>query len=302
LRKREIGYVGLGLMGGGMASHLIKNGYPMTVHDIDPEAVQRMVDLGATAAASPKEVAEKSEIVITSLPNPPIVEAAVLGADGILEGLTPGKIYIDMSTIEPETTRRVGAAVAARGAHMLDVPVGLGPAQAASGQLILMIGGEKGIVNESQDVLDTLGATQHYCGGLGAGITTKLINNLVSISQAALVGEAFTLAAKAGLDLEHMRQVMQSTHARNGHGEVGLLKTFARDFEPGFKLSLAHKDIGLAAQMANTLGVPNFVGAAVHQLQKLAIGAGLGDENASAVVKVMEETAGTEVIYDVKSN
>jgi 4-hydroxybutyrate dehydrogenase/sulfolactaldehyde 3-reductase len=247
LRKREIGYVGLGLMGGGMASYLIKNGYPLTVHDIDPQAVRKLVDLGATAASSPREVAEKSEIVITSLPTPPIVESTVLGPDGILEGLIPGKIYIDMSTIEPETTRRVGAAVVAKGVHMLDVPVGFGPAQAANGQLILMIGGEKGIVEELQDVLDTLGATQHYCGGLATGITTKLINNLISISLSALVGEAFTLAAKAGLDLEHTRQVMQSTHARNGHGEIGLLKTFARDFEPGFKLSLAHKDIGLAA-------------------------------------------------------
>ena len=111
LRKREIGYVGLGQMGGAMASNLLNNGYPVTVYDIDPEAIQRLVELGASPAKSSREVAEKSEIVITSLPNPAIVESSVLGKDGILEGLMPGKIYFDMSTIDPDTTRKIGAAV-----------------------------------------------------------------------------------------------------------------------------------------------------------------------------------------------
>ena len=166
--------------------------------------------------------------MITSLPNPPIVEATVLGPEGILEGLMPGKVYMDMSTIEPDTTRRVGAAVIEKGAHMLDVPVGLGPTQVRTGKLSLMIGGDKGIVEEVQDVLDTLCDSQFYCGELGMGITTKLVNNLISMSMMALLCEGFTLAAKAGLDLENMRQVMQSTAARSGHGEGSLLRTFQR--------------------------------------------------------------------------
>lgn len=295
LRKRQIGYIGLGQMGGAMAGHLIESGYPVTVYDINTEAVQTFVDAGATAANSAREVAEQSEIIITCLPNPAIVEATALGDDGILEGLIPGKIYMDMSTIEPETTRRVGAAIKKKGAHMLDVPVGLSPRHATTGDLVLMIGGEKGIVQEVQDILDTLGSTQHYCGSLGMGITTKLINNLVSISTTTLLTEAFTLAVKAGLDPEHMRQVILSTAARCASAEGALLRVFERNFTPSFKLSLAYKDIGLAAYMANSLGVPNMIGASVHQLQKLAMGKGLGDESPSAVIKIMEETAGITV-------
>jgi len=295
LRKRQIGYIGLGQMGGAMAGNLIQNGYPVTVYDINAEAVQTFVDTGATAAASAREVAEQSEIIITCLPTPAIVETTALGDDGILEGLIPGKIYMDMSTIEPDTTRRVGAAIHEKSAHMLDVPVGLSPRHAASGDLVLMIGGEKGIVQEVQDVLDTLGSVQHYCGPLGMGITTKLINNLVSISTTTLLAEAFTLAVKAGLDPEHMQQVILSTAARSVSAEGALSKIFERNFIPSFKLSLAYKDIGLASYMANSLGVPNLIGSSVHQLQKLAMGKGLGDESPGAVIKVIEETAGITV-------
>ena len=295
MRKRAIGYIGLGQMGGAMAGHLIESGYPVTVYDIDTQAVQSFADKGATAATSAKEVAEQSEIIITCLPNPAIVEATALGDNGILQGLAPGKIYVDMSTIEPETTRRVGTAIEKKGAHMLDVPVGLTPDHASRGELVLMIGGNKGIVREVQDVLDTLGTTHHYCGNLGSGITTKLINNLIAISMNALLAEAFTLAVKGGLDPEHMRQVILTTAAKSAAAEGALLQVFERNFDPTFKLSLAHKDVDLAGQMANSLGVPNLVGAAVHQLQKLAMGKGLGDETPSAVIKVIEETAGVIV-------
>ena len=141
--KRPIGYVGLGMMGGAMATHLVKSGYPVTVFDLDPEAIERVMEFGAERAVA-QGVAEASEVVITSLPNPAIVEAVALGEDGIIHGVRPGTVYIDMSSIEPETTRRVGAAMAARGAQMLDVPVGKGPPAAAKGDLTLMVGGRYG--------------------------------------------------------------------------------------------------------------------------------------------------------------
>jgi len=278
-----------------MASNLLNNGYPVTVYDIDPEAIQRLVDAGATPAKSGREVAEKSEIVITSLPTPSIVESSVLGKDGILEGLMPGKIYFDMSTIDPDTTRKIGAAVSEVGAHMLDVPVGLGPGQAATGNLVLMIGGERGMVDEVQDVLDTLGKEQFYCGPLGNGISTKLINNLVSMGISIFMGEVFTLAVKAGLDPEHVREVLKSTAANNRHLDGSLQRMFDRKFEASFKLSLAYKDLGLAAQLANSLNVPNLMGSAANQIQKLAMGKGLGDEDQCAAVKVIEEIAGVEL-------
>ncbi|CAI8027945.1 Probable 3-hydroxyisobutyrate dehydrogenase, mitochondrial [Geodia barretti] len=218
MSDRKIGYIGLGNMGGGMASHLVASGYDVTVFDLRAEAVQALEDKGATAASSPKDVAEKCDVIISSLPTPQSVENAATGENGLVHGLSAGKVYIDMSTIDPDTTRRVGAAVRATGAEMLDVPVGMGPAHAARGQLTLMIGGNASVVEDCKDVLDTLGGEQFYCGELGSGATTKIVNNLVSCSVATLLGEAVTLGVAAGLDPERLRNVMNNTAASTLHG------------------------------------------------------------------------------------
>ncbi len=296
MSDRRIGYIGLGNMGGGMASHLVSSGYDVVVYDLRADAVQALVDKGASAAASPKEVAEQCEIIISSLPTPRSVEDAATGENGIVEGLSAGKIYIDMSTIDPDTTRRVGDAVRRTGASMLDVPVGMGPAQAASGELTLMIGGDANHVEACKDVLDTLGSQQFYCGGPGTGVTTKIVNNLVSCTVSTLLGEAVAMGVAAGLDAEILRDVMNNTAAGTLHGRTSLkAKTFARNFEPGFKLALSHKDLGLAAQLAASLGASNMVGSAAYQVQTLAMGKGLGNEDQTATVKVAEETLGIEV-------
>lgn len=287
--KRRIGYIGLGLMGGGMATHLVKNGYPATVFDLREEAIEAVMEFGAERAASPRAVAEASDVVITSLPNPGTVESAALGPDGIVEGLRPGMVYIDMSTIEPTTTRKVAAEVEKRGAHMLDVPVGKGPAAAASGDLTLMVGGDPAVVESVADVLDTLGSQRFYCGPVGMGITTKLVNNLVSCGINALVGEAMAIGAKAGLDPEVMLAVMSNTAADNWHLRQSFpRRVFAGDFAANFKLGLAHKDLRLATDLAAELGVPALVGSGAFQLHALAMGAGLADEDQTACIKVLE--------------
>lgn len=294
--RRRLGYVGLGMMGGGMATHLLKRGYPVTVFDLDEAAMERVLEFGAERGASPRAVAEASDVIITSLPNPAIVEAVALGPDGILEGARPGLIYIDMSSIEPETTRRVGAALAQRGARMLDVPVGKGPPAAASGELTLMVGGDSAVVDQCADILDTLGSQRHYCGPLGMGVTTKLVNNLLSCSIAALVGEALAIGAKAGLDPTVMHAVMTNTAADNAHLRNGFPnRVFPGSFVPNFKLSLAHKDLGLATALAARLGVPSLMGLAAHQVHTLALGAGLADEDQTACIKVYEACSGVPV-------
>lgn len=294
--KRQIGYIGLGLMGGGMATHLLKQGFPLTVYDARPEAMEDVAEFGAERAGSPREVAEVSDVVISSLPNPGIVEAVALGPDGIVHGLQAGKVYIDMSTIDPATTCRVGAEVERRGAHMLDVPVGKGPPAAASGGLTLMVGGDPAIVESCADVLDTLGSERFYCGPLGSGVTVKLANNLLSCSIAALVGEAMAIGAKAGLDPEVMYAVMTNTAADNWHLRQNFpTKVFVDAMKPGFKLSLAHKDLGLATALAAALGVPSLIGTAAHQLHTLALGAGLGDDDQTACIKVLEACTGVPV-------
>src|SRR5215204_1750402 len=287
--KRPIGYIGLGMMGGGMASHLVKAGYPVTVYDPREEAIEAVLEFGAERGASPADVAARSAIVVSSLPNPAIVEAVALGEDGIIHGAKPGTVYIDMSSIEPNTTRRVGEALAARGVDMLDVPVGKGPPAAAKGDLTLMVGGDPAVVERVADVLDTLGSQRFYCGPLGAGVTTKLVNNLVSTAICALTGEGMAIGAAAGLDAETLISVMSNTAPDSAHLRNAIThRVLTGDFSPNFKLSLAHKDLGLVTALAASLGVPSLMGAAAFQLHALAMGAGHGDDDQSATIKVLE--------------
>ena len=291
--KRSIGYIGLGMMGGGMATHLLKSGYPVTVYDPNDQAIEAVLEFGAERGASPSDVAARSEIVVSSLPNPGIVEAVALGEGGIIHGAKPGTVYIDMSSIEPNTTRRVGAALAVRGVEMLDVPVGKGPPAAAKGDLTLMVGGDPRVVERVADVLDTLGSKRFYCGPLGAGVTTKLVNNLVSTAICALTGEAMAIGVKAGLEPEVLLAVMSNTAADSAHLRNAIAnRVLTGDFAPTFKLSLAHKDLGLATALAGALGVPSLMGAAAYQLHALAMEAGLGDEDQSATIKVLEACTG----------
>jgi len=251
------------------------------------------MEFGAERAGSPREVAARSEVVITSLPNPSIVEAVALGEDGIIHGARPGTVYVDMSSSEPNTTRRIGAALAERGVAMLDVPVGKGPPAAARGDLTLMVGGDPEVVEAVADILDTLGSKRFYCGPLGAGVTTKLVNNLVSTAICALTGEAMAIGAKAGLAPEVMLAVMSNTAADSSHLRNAIAnRVLTGDFAPTFKLALAHKDLGLATSLAHSLGIPSLLGSAALQLHALAMGAGLGDEDQSATIKVLEACTG----------
>jgi len=299
--KKKVGYIGLGHMGGGMAGNLLKQEFSVTVYDVNPDAVAILKDQGALTAGSPKAVAERADVVITSLPNPQIVMDVALGENGIVEGISTRKVYIDMSSIDPETTRKVGARIAETGARMLDVPVGKGPAAAASGNLTLMMGGDRGVIEECEEVLKVLGSDHFYCGELGMGVTTKVVNNLVSCSINALISEAMALGAAAGADPEILREVMMSTAADNSHLRAGMKsRTFQRDFSSNFKLSLAHKDLGLASQKAGVHGIPSILGSAALAAHTLAMGKELGDEDQTAIVKVWEDCTGVEVKGDSK--
>ncbi len=294
--KRALGYIGLGMMGGSMATHLLKQGYSVTVYDPNPAAMDAVLEFGADRGDSPSAVAAASEVIITSLPNPAIMEAVALGEGGIIHGVRAGSVYIDMSSIEPNTTRRVGAALAAKGVDMLDVPVGKGPPAAAKGDLTLMVAGDPAVVERVADVLDTLGSRRFYCGPLGMGVTTKLVNNLVSTTISALVCEAMAIGVKAGLDPQVMYDVMSNTAADSAHLRNGIVRhVFSGDFAPTFKLALARKDLALATALASELGVPSMIGAASLNLHTLAMGAGLGDEDQSATVKVLEACTGVPV-------
>jgi len=292
----NIGFIGLGTMGGAMARNLIKKGHRLIVADLNSDAVASLTHAGATAAEAPREVAAQSEMIITMLPDAPDVERVALGPDGIVAGIKPGAVHIDMSTIDPRTTRKVGAAIASKGASMIDSPVGKTADAAVSGTLTLMVGGPPEIVERCRPVLDCMGTDFFYCGELGAGQTMKLINNLLATAVSEASIEALVAGAKSGLTLETMMSVLRTTMAWNNALAVALPKRpLAGDFEPGFMMKLAHKDCRLALQMVDALGVAAPVGRAALASLEEALQRGLAEHDVGALLKLREEAAGVKL-------
>lgn len=292
----DVGFIGLGTMGGPMARNVLKKGHRLVVYDTQPAAVEALVQAGARAAATPKEVAAASDVVITMLPDAPDVERVALGADGIAEGIRRGAAYIDMSTIDPGTTRRVGAVIAARGASMIDSPVGKTADAAVSGTLTLMVGGRADVVARCRPVLDCMGTDFFHCGELGAGQTIKLINNLLATAIAEASIEALVTGTKSGLTLDTMLSVFKTTMAWSSQLAVAMPKRpLAGDFKPGFMMKLAHKDCRLALAMVEGLGVSAPVGRAALASLEEAVGRGLSDDDVGALLKLREEAVGVQV-------
>ncbi len=291
-----IGFIGLGTMGAPMARNILGKGHGLIVADVQPAAVAALTAAGATAAATPREVAAGSEIVITMLPDAPDVEKVALGPDGIVAGIKPGAVYIDMSTIDPGTTRKVGAAIASRGATMIDSPVGKTADAAVAGTLTLMVGGPPEVVARCRPVLDCMGTDFFYCGELGAGETMKLVNNLLATAVSEASIEALVTGVKSGLTLETMMSVLRTTMAWNNALAIALPKRpLAGDFHPGFMMKLAHKDCRLALEMVAALGVSAPVGRAALASLKEGLERGLQDHDVGALLKLREEAAGVEV-------
>lgn len=294
---RTVGFIGLGTMGGPMARNVLKRGYHVTGYDLNADAVAALVAAGGRAAASPRAVAEAAEVVVTMLPDGPDVEAAVLGERGALEGLRTGAILVDMSTIDPEVTRRIGAQVAARGARMVDAPVGKTSDHAVAGTLTLMVGGDPADVEAVRGVLDCMGTDFFYCGPLGAGEAMKLINNMLAATVAGASIEALTLGVRWGLDIELMLSLMKTTMAWNNALAIALpSKALVGDYSLGFMTRLAQKDVRHAVAMAERLGVPTPTCAAALGGLTEAVERGYGGEDASgSVLRLREEQAGVRV-------
>lgn len=291
-----VGFIGLGTMGAPMARNVMKGGHSLTVFDLDPRAVERLVAAGAKAAAAPRGVAAASEIVITMLPDAPDVEATVLGPDGVAEGLKAGGLYIDMSTIDPETTQRIGKALAGKGIGMIDSPVGKTAEHAVAGTSTLMIGGDAAMVERARPVLSTMGTDLIHCGGLGMGQAMKLTNNLLATVLITASSEALVAGIKAGLTLDTMISVLRTTMAWNQQLAAAMhARALKGDFEPGFMVKLAHKDCRLAMAMSRSLGLDAPVGGATLAVLQETMDAGLANKDVGAVLKLREDAAGVQV-------
>jgi 4-hydroxybutyrate dehydrogenase/sulfolactaldehyde 3-reductase len=292
----NVGFIGLGVMGAPMARNLLKKGHRLVVFDTQTASVQSLVQAGATAGATPKAVAAASDIVITMLPDAPDVERVALGPDGIVEGIKAGAIYIDMSTIDPRTTRKVGAAITAKGASMIDSPVGKTADHAVAGTLTLMVGGDPAVIARCRAVLDGMGTDFFHCGELGAGQTMKLLNNLLAAALGEASIEALVAGTKAGLKLDLMMSVLKTTMAWNNQLAISMPnRSLTGDFKPGFMMKLAHKDCRLALEMVESLGVEAPVGRATLASLSEGLAKGLQDHDVGALLKLREEAAGVQV-------
>jgi len=294
MAKQRIGLIGLGKMGHGIGKNLIRKGYVLTVYDVDPAAVARLSALGAAPAVSPKQVAEGSDIVITVLPNGPDVEHVVLGPEGVVAGARPGTIVLDCSTIDPQVTRRIGAALRAAGCGMVDAGMGGMPPAAEDGSLILMVGATPEDLARVTPLLEAMGKQSIHCGGPGAGMSVKLINNLLAMTILAADLEALAMGVRAGIKPEALLRVLCSTFADNKplHTLVPE-KILQGDHEPGFKAVLAHKDVGLAVDFAASLRVPIWTLGPVRQLLSLVLAQGKGEQANTVVATAFEEIIGT---------
>ena len=292
----NVGFIGLGTMGAPMARNILGKGHRLVVSDVQPAAVESLVAAGAKAARTPNEVAAASDFVITMLPDAPDVERVALGEAGVVEGIRAGAVYIDMSTIDPDTTRNVGAAIAAKGATMIDSPVGKTADHAVAGTLTLMVGGPREVIERCRPLLDCMGTDFFHCGDLGAGQTMKLINNLLATAVSEASIEALVTGTKSGLTLDTMMSVLRTTMAWNNALAIALPKRpLAGDFSPGFMLKLAQKDCRLALAMTEKAGVQAPVGRAALASLDEGVRRGLQDDDVGALLRLREEQVGVRV-------
>lgn len=296
----RIGFIGLGVMGRPMATNLVRAGLDVVVHSRSPEPVDALVGAGAERAESPSEVAAVTDLVITMLPDTPDVERVLFGGRGISEGIRPGSLVIDMSTIDPTAARRFAARLAERDVAMLDAPVSGGERGAIEGTLSIMVGGPRPAFERALPLLRVLGEHVTHVGAAGAGQVAKACNQLIVASTIQAVAEALVLAAKAGVDPPVVREALLGGFAGSKILEAHGKRMLEGDFTPGFRAALHRKDARIITEVAEELGspVPSFdvVAAALRAL----VDAGRGDLDHASLVTLLEDAAGIELSRDAR--
>lgn len=296
----QVGFIGLGIMGGKMAANLQKAGYHLVVHDARRDAATSHIAAGAIWADTPRQVAEMVEVLFTSLPGPAEVEAVALGERGLLSGLRPGGAYFDLSTNSPSVVRHLHSLFAERNAHMLDAPVSGGPRGAATGKLAIWVGGEENIFHQYKAVLDAIGDQARFVGPIGAASVAKLVHNCVGYMLNRAMSEAFTMGVKAGVEPLALWEAVRQ-------GALGRMRTFdslAAHFlpnvydPPDFALRLAHKDVSLATALGRELNVPMPMANLALDELTAALNRGWGERDSRAAMLLQEERAGVAIAVD----
>src|SRR5580700_7443098 len=292
----KLGFLGLGIMGYPMARNLLRAGHEVALWSHSAGKARELA--GAEKGrfcATPKEVAENADCVFLCVGDTAMSRELILGADGVIEGARQGTVVADASTISPSESRKIGQALAAKGVDFLDAPCTGSKPGAEGGTLTFMIGGEHAVFERVRPYLEAIGKRFYYCGGPGLGLHAKLSQNLILSNLLQGFNEGMVLAAKAGVDLDMMLDILNNSAAKSGLVAAKAPMVLRRSFEPAFSVKWMHKDIGLMLDSANELGVPVPLTALTRQMFQAAISQGHGDEDICATIKVLEDLAGVEV-------
>ncbi len=295
-----VGYIGLGIMGGSIARNLMKAGHQLVVHNRSRAIVDQLVSEGASAALTPREVAAQVEFVFTNLPDSPDVEQVVLGKDGIIEGAHEGLIFIDNSTIKPETARMIAERLAAVGVDALDAPVSGGDVGARNGTLTIMVGGPQAAFDRAAPLFQAMGKAYVLVGDSGAGQIAKVCNQIIVGAQMVALAEALITAQKAGVDPSRVVDAIKGGAAQMWTLDVKPPRLFAGNRAPGFKAYMQHKDLGIVLDTAKTYGIPVPMSALVTQLYTAMLEQGNRELDNSAIISVYESLTGIKLVEPLK--
>lgn len=293
---RNIGFIGLGQMGGPMAARLMNAGYSLVVHDLRGEAARPLLDRGADWATDPATVARRAQVIITILPSSVEVRAVMEGTDGLLSALQPESVCLEMTTGDPAVTRELAEAVAARGGVLLDAPVSGGVRGARGGTLSIMVGGPEAVLEAMRPILGQFGSKIFHAGPVGAGHAIKLVNNACSAAALLVTAEAVAVAAKAGIDPSRAVEILQVSSGRSNASDYKFPEFILTGrFDAGFAIRLMVKDLDGYARLARESQVPSLVGTAAAECYRMALARGMGEADHTMVVRLIEEWAGVQL-------
>ena len=297
-----VGFIGLGTMGGRMATNLQKAGFKLVVHDLHRQAASHHLNAGAIWAETPRALAREADVIFSSLPEPADVEAVALGPDGLVAGIKPGAAYFDLSTNAPSVVKKLHAAFAKKGAHMLDAPVSGGPAGAASRKLAIWVGGDEGAFKAHKTVLDAMGDKAAYIGAIGSATVAKLVHNMSGYAVVCPLAETFAMGVKAGVEPLALWQAVRQGAAGRRFTFDALIDQFLPGTydPPAFSLKLAHKDVSLANALGRELGVPMRLCNLTLAEMTEAMGRGWGGRDSRVVMKLSQERAGVDIAVDAE--
>lgn len=287
----KIGFIGLGIMGQGMAANLLKAGYAVCVWNRTASRADALVEAGATRGESPSNVAEQCDIIITCVSDTPDVEAVILGENGVIHGVKSGALVIDMSTISPQATREIADKLAEKGAHMLDAPISGGSEGAQKGTLSIMVGGDAADFERALPIFEAMGKAITHVGGQGAGQTVKLVNQILVVVNMLAVSEAFIFAKAGGLDLQKMLDAVSAGAAGSWMLSNRGAQIIQDYWKPGFTIDLQQKDLRLVLESADQMGVPVMATSMIFNMYRTLQAQGLGGEGNHALVKALENLA-----------